>query len=61
MMKDRQWARLAGVSGILFVVLTYTSIILGDTAILGGLGEPPADAGESSGWPTSPPATPLCS
>ena len=45
MMKDRQWARLAGVSGILFVVLTYTSVILGDTEILGGLGEPPPGAG----------------
>ena len=43
---DKQGShRLAGVSGILFVVLTYTSVILGDTSILGGLGEPPPDAG----------------
>ena len=43
---DKQGSRrLAGVSGILFVVLTYTSIILGDTPILGGLGEPPPGAG----------------
>ena len=43
---DKQGSRrLAGVSGILFVALTYTSVILGDTPILGGLGEPPPDAG----------------
>jgi hypothetical protein len=45
MMKDRQWARLAGVSGILFVVLVYAGVFLVDTGILGGLGEPPPDAG----------------
>jgi hypothetical protein len=44
-MKDRRPARLAGVSGILFVVLTYASVILGDTAILGGSGEPSPGAG----------------
>jgi hypothetical protein len=45
MMKDRQWARLAGVSGILFVVLVYAGVFLVDTGILGGRGEPPPDAG----------------
>jgi len=44
-MDKRGSRRLAGVSGILFVVLTYTSVILGDTPILGGLGEPPPGAG----------------
>ena len=44
-MKDRQWARLAGVSGILFVVLVYAGVFLVDTGLLGGLGEPPPDAG----------------
>ena len=48
-MDKRGSRRLAGVSGILFVVLTYTSVILGDTPILGGLGEPPPGAG-GEGW-----------
>ncbi len=40
----KQGGRLAGVSGILFVVLTYSGVILGDTGILGGLPEPPPGA-----------------
>jgi hypothetical protein len=43
--KDRQWSRLAGVSGILFVVLVYAGVFLVDTGLLGGLDEPPPDAG----------------
>jgi hypothetical protein len=42
---EKQGGRLAGVSGILFVVLTYAGVILGDTGILGGLPEPPPGAG----------------
>ncbi len=42
---DKQGGRLAGVSGILFVVLIYSGVILGDTGILGGEPEPPPDAG----------------
>ena len=43
---DKQGSRrLAGVSGILFVVLVYAGVFLVDTGILGGLGEPPPDAG----------------
>jgi hypothetical protein len=42
---DKQGGRLAGISGILFVVLIYAGVILGDTGILGGLPEPPPDAG----------------
>ncbi len=44
-MSDRQWARLAGVSGILVVVLSYAGVFLVDAGILGGLGEPPLSAG----------------
>jgi hypothetical protein len=42
---DKQGGRLAGVSGVLFVVLIYSGVILGDTGILGGEPEPPPDAG----------------
>jgi hypothetical protein len=42
---EKQGGRLAGVSGILFVVVLYAGVILGDTGILGGLPEPPPGAG----------------
>jgi len=42
---EKQGGRLAGVSGILFVVVVYAGVILGDTGILGGLPEPPPGAG----------------
>jgi hypothetical protein len=38
-------SRLAGVSGILFVVVAYAGVILGDKGILGGPLEPPPVAG----------------
>jgi hypothetical protein len=42
---EQQGGRVAGISGILFIVLTYAGVILGDTGILGGLPEPPPGAG----------------